>query len=77
MISGSAAKTASNTATGSLAYIGTLISGATDQGLYKIIVDGKYINQGMVVTLTNVYGYRVTTTNSDMGTYPQYLISWD
>ena len=77
MISGSAAKTLSNTTTGSLNYIGSLISGATDQGLYQVFVDGKYMNTAMVNTLINVYGYKVTQKTFDMGTYPQYIISWD
>jgi hypothetical protein len=77
MISGSAAKTASNTTTGSLNYIGAMISGATDQGLYQIYVDGKFMNSAMVNTLINVYGYKVTTKTFDMGSYPQYIISWD
>lgn len=77
MISGSIAKAASNTATGSLNYIETIISGATGQGLYQVYVEGKFINDSMVNTLVNVYGYKVTRKTFDMGSYPQYIISWD
>ncbi len=44
MISGSAALSASNTTTGSLSYISTLVSGATTEGLYRIIVDNNHMN---------------------------------
>jgi hypothetical protein len=77
MISGSAAKTLSNTATGSLNYIGSMISGATEQGLYQVYVDGKFMNNAMIDTLINVYGYKVTTKTFDMGSYPQYIVSWN
>jgi hypothetical protein len=76
MISGSAALSASNTTTGSLSYISELVSGATQQGLYRIIVNNSHINDTMATKLTNVYGYNVTKRNSFMGTYDDYLISW-
>ena len=60
MQSGSAARTATNTATGSLSYIDTLISGATSQGKYSI----------------NVYGYTVNVQFNSMGSYPRYTIIW-
>lgn len=75
MQSGSAARTASNTATGSLTYIDGLISGATAQGLYQISIDPRYVNAAIVTTLTN-YGYRVNTKNDFMGTNNDYVISW-
>ena len=67
MQSGSAARTASNTATGSLTYIDGLISGATSQGLYQITLDPRYVNDAIVTTLTN-YGYKIQTKNNFMGT---------
>jgi hypothetical protein len=67
MQSGSAARTASNTATGSLTYIDGLISGATAQGLYQISLDPRYVNEAIVTTLKN-YGYRVHTKIVFMGT---------
>jgi hypothetical protein len=76
MISGSAALTASNTTTGSLSYINTLVSGATEEGLYRIIVGNTHMNEAMANKLRNVYGYNVTPRNSFMGTYDDYIISW-
>jgi hypothetical protein len=75
MISGSAARIASNTATSSLSYIDSLVTGATAQGLYSITVDGARVNSAMVTTLKS-YGFTVDTTYDTMGTYPRYVISW-
>ena len=75
MQSGSAARTASNTATSSLSYVDGLVSGATAQGLYSITVDGGKINSAMITTL-KAYGYTVDTFYDTMGTYPRYVISW-
>jgi hypothetical protein len=75
MISGSAARIASNTATSSLSYIDSLVTGATAQGLYSITVDGARVNTQMITTLKS-YGFTVDTTYDTMGTYPRYVISW-
>jgi len=75
MISGSAARIASNTATSSLSYIDSLVTGATAQGLYTIMVDGAKINSAMITTLKQ-YGYTVTESFDTMGTYPRYTINW-
>jgi hypothetical protein len=75
MISGSAARIASNTSTGSLSYIDNLVTGATAQGLYSITVEGSKINSAMITTLRN-YGYTVNTFYDTMGTFPRYIISW-
>ena len=75
MQSGSAARTASNTATGSLTYIDGLISGATSQGQYQITLGPRYVNDAIVTTLTN-YGYKIQTKNNFMGTNNDYVISW-
>jgi hypothetical protein len=75
MQSGSAARTASNGVTSSLSYIDTLVSGATAQGLYSVVVDGSRVNTSMISTLRS-YGYTVETTYDTMGTYPRYVISW-
>jgi hypothetical protein len=75
MISGSAARTASNTATSSLSYIDSLVTGATAQGLYSVTVDGARVNPQMITTLRS-YGFTVDTTYDTMGTYPRYVISW-
>lgn len=77
MISGSQALTLSNAATGSLDYIGGLISGATEEGLYQIWVSGRHMNDSMMTNLKDVYGYRVTKKTTDMGTFPDYIIHWD
>ena len=74
MISGSAARIASNTATSSLSYIDSLVTGATAQGLYTIMVDGAKINSAMITTLKQ-YGYTVTESFDTMGTYPRYTIN--
>lgn len=75
MQSGSVARTASNGVTSSLSYIDTLVSGATAQGLYSIIVDGSRVTNGMISSLRS-YGYTVETSYDTMGTYPRYTISW-
>jgi hypothetical protein len=75
MISGSAARTASNTATSSLSYIDSLVTGATAQGLYSVTVDGARVNSAMVTTLRS-YGFTIDTFYDTMGTYPKYVISW-
>jgi hypothetical protein len=76
MISGSAALTASNTTTGSLSYINELVSGATHEGLYRIIVGSEHMNTAMADKLVNTYGYNVSVRNSFMGTYDEYVVSW-
>ena len=75
MQSGSAARTSSNTATGSLSYIDGLITSATAQGLYEITIDPRYINEQILTTLNN-YGYKVSTKNNFMGTNNDYVIRW-
>lgn len=75
MQSASSAKSASNTITGSLGYIDTLVSGATSQGLYQVVVDGKYINDTMTGSLKTL-GYGVEIKYNTMGTFPTYYIKW-
>jgi hypothetical protein len=78
MISGSAALTASNTTTGSLSYINSVITGATAQGLYRTRVDALHMNEAMATELRDVYGYRVyQEMNSFMGTNQDYVIIWE
>lgn len=76
MQSGSIAKTASDTVTGSLSYISQLISGATSSGSYSVFVPYTYMNSAMATQLTSIYGYSVSKRFSDMGTNREYLISW-
>lgn len=75
MQSASSARTASETTTGSLDYIDTLVSGATAQGLFQIVVDGKYLNTSMIVSL-RALGYTVEVKYDTMGTFPTYYIKW-
>lgn len=75
MQTASSARTASNTATGSLTYIDTLISGATSQGLYQVYLEGPFINDAMTASLKS-NGYGVEVKYDTMGTYPRYVIKW-
>ena len=75
MISGSVAKTNSDTTTGSLSYINNLVTGATSSGSYNISVSNRYMNNTMA-TLLRSYGYLVTTRNDNMGTNNDYVITW-
>ena len=75
MISGSVAKTNSDTTTGSLSYINNLVTGATSSGSYHISVSNRFINDTMA-TLLRSYGYNVTTNNDYMGTNNDYVITW-
>lgn len=59
-----------------LEYINSLISGATENGEYFIIVDGKIFDDVMSIDLKSTYGYNVTKSYHDMGTFPRYKISW-
>ena len=75
MISGSVAKTNSDTTTGSLSYINNLVTGSTSSGSYDISVSNRYMNDTMA-TLLRSYGYNVTTKNDNMGTNNDYVITW-
>jgi hypothetical protein len=75
MISGSVAKTNSDTTTGSLSYINNLVTGATSSGSYNISVSNRFMNDTMA-TLLRSYGYNVTTNNDYMGTNNDYVITW-
>lgn len=77
MISGSAAATGSTLTRTSLSYINNLVTGATHEGVYRIIVNEQYMDSDMVSELRNTYGYQVTARNSFMGTFNDYLISWE
>lgn len=63
-----------NTRTG-LTYINMLVTGATSEGLYNIVVPGNHIDDNMV-TAIRALGYNVTPKNSFMGTNYDYIISW-
>jgi hypothetical protein len=57
-------------------YVNTLVTGATAQGSYSVVVDGTYMDDTMVTGLTITYGYNVTTLTDNMGTYKRYRLSW-
>jgi hypothetical protein len=59
-----------------LTYIETLISGATEQGLYSIQVRPEYLNNEAIERLRNEFGYRVTSRSILNNEYSNYTISW-
>ncbi len=76
MISGSFATTGSTQTRTSLSYINELVTGATAQGLYRIVVPNQYMDDNMAYVLKHTYGYHVQSRNSLMGTFDDYIISW-
>jgi hypothetical protein len=66
----------SDTVTGSLSFINTLVTEATSKGKFSIIVDPRYLNNSMVDDLRLTYGYKVSQKNNSMGTNNDYVISW-
>jgi hypothetical protein len=74
------ALTAKNTADGvrsSLSYINGLVTNAIANNKFLIIVDAIYIDDTMMNALITTYGYKVEKRFFDIGTYPQYVISWE
>lgn len=76
MISGSAALSGSNSTTGSLSYINTIITDAVSSGSYYVTVPNRYMNEGMAIALKSMYGYEVTSKATDIGSNVEYVISW-
>ena len=76
MISGSAALSASNTTTGSLSYINTLVTDATASGSYFVVVPSRYMNNTMANALITTYGFNVNQKTNSGGTFVDYFISW-
>lgn len=70
------AKNNSDSVTGSLSYINTLVNDATSEGKYMIVVDGQYLNDSMIEDLSENYGYSVSQRNDFMGTNGSYTIRW-
>lgn len=59
-----------------LTYIDQLITGATQQGLYYIIVPASNIDDSMAAVIrTN--GYKVDKRNNFLGTNYDYIINWE
>lgn len=66
----------SNAIESGFTYLDTLISGACSQGLHYIIIDGNKLDDEWLPSI-RALGYVVTPRYTDMGTFPQYLISWE
>jgi hypothetical protein len=60
----------------SLSYINDLVVDACNKGEYEIFVDSAYMNDTVMGILTDTYGYRITKTTNNFGTYVTYIISW-
>lgn len=76
MIAAATAKDNTFSTRENLDYINTLITGATENGEYCVFVDGKIFDDVMSQTLSSTYGYNVTKSYNNMGTFPTYKISW-
>jgi hypothetical protein len=70
------AKSNSDNVTGSLSYINTLVTGATEEGKSSIFVNSQYLNNSMISGLKSTYGYRITERTDFMGTDNEFLIEW-
>ena len=77
MITSAEANILSHTSVTSLSHIDSLISDASDKGLYQVKVDGAIFNEDMALDLATNYGYTVAVQRFDMGTHPTYTISWE
>ncbi len=76
MITASDAYNASMIVLTGLTYIDELISGATDQGLFTIVVNGQLLTSDSVDTL-KVNGYVVNTVYPEGNrNFPKYIIDW-
>ena len=75
MQSAASANLASQTSLTGLTYIDSLVSGATAQGQFEIRVGGQFIDDATAATLRS-NGYEVWWYNSEMGTFPTYVVKW-
>lgn len=66
----------SQTTIESLSYINDLVVSACNKGAYQIFVDSSYMNDDMMLILTNTYGYHITKKGNDFGSHVTYLIDW-
>jgi hypothetical protein len=73
--SASASRTASNNAFTGLTYVNSIITGATTNGLYSVIIEGNYLDDSLTGSIISS-GYTITKRFDNMGTYPKYLIGW-
>lgn len=67
--------TNSTTTRNNLTYIESLISGATQQGLFSIVVPNNQIDDAMADDIRS-YGYDVFKKNNFLGSNYDYVISW-
>jgi len=73
--SASTSRTTSNNAFTGLTYVNSIITGATTNGLYSVIIEGNYLDDTLTGSIISS-GYTVTKRFDNMGTYPRYLIGW-
>jgi hypothetical protein len=73
--SASTSRTASNNAFTGLTYVNSIITGATTNGLYSVIIEGNYLDDTLTGSIISS-GYTITKRFDNMGTYPRYLIGW-
>lgn len=73
--SASTSRTASNNAFTGLTYVNSIITGATTNGLYSVIIEGNYLDDSLTGSIISS-GYTITKRFDNMGTYPKYLIGW-
>lgn len=76
MITAATAKDNTFSTRENLDYINSLVTGATENGEYCVFVDGKIFDDVMSNDIKSLYGYNVTKSYNDMGTFPIYKISW-
>jgi hypothetical protein len=76
MITATTAKDNTHTIREELTYINSLVSGATENGEYCIFVDTKIFDDAMAYVISEEYGYNVTKSYDNMGTFSKYKISW-
>lgn len=65
-----------NSVTGSLSYIDSLVTAAAAQGQFNIVVGAKILNDTMIGQLTSTYGYKISAVNNDIGNNVNYIITW-
>jgi hypothetical protein len=76
MVTASSASASSLSTRTGYTYINALVTGATQQGLYSIVVDSNIMDDGMATGLTTTYGYNVTSMYDAIGSYKRYKIAW-
>jgi hypothetical protein len=77
MITASTAKANTDVVRLNLTYINNLITGSTATGSYYVIIEPKYVDDTMITSLSNTYGYKITPKTNDIGQYQYFLVSWD